>query len=166
MEFAYTMPVVDLVPLYPTAFTPQIAVDIRTWYIATYKDRFFTDPPAWFKAYVLLEAFYHIPLSLWAVPALLRDDTLLPLHLMVWACETMLTTLTCVVEAMSWEGYTVQEKVALAQLYVPYLLLGSLYPNPFGQEVKADRLFGAAIGMGADMFWRLKGQLTRKAKEA
>jgi hypothetical protein len=39
-------------------------------------------------------------------------------------------------------------------------------PNPFGHEIKADYLFGAAIGMGADMFWRLKGQLTRKAKEA
>lgn len=39
-------------------------------------------------------------------------------------------------------------------------------PESFGQEVKADHLFGAAIGMGADMFWRLKGQLTSKAKEA
>jgi hypothetical protein len=166
MKITYTMPVVDLVPLYPIAISPQITVDIRAWYIATYKDRFFTDPPVWFKTYMLLEAFYHIPLSLWAVPALLRDDVLLPLHLMVWACETMLTTLTCVVEAMSWEGFTVQEKVALAQLYVPYLLLGSLFLNPLASEVKADHLFDAAIGMGADMFWRLKGQLTRKAKEA
>lgn len=76
---------------------------------------------------MLLEAVYHIPLSLWAVPALLRDDILVPLHLLIWACETALTTLTCVVEAMSWDGLTGQEKAALAQLYVPYLLLG-MYP--------------------------------------
>jgi hypothetical protein len=116
--------VVDLAPLYPDAFRPQITVDIRTWYIATYKDRFFTDPPMWFRTYMLLEAVYHVPLSLWAVPALLRDDHVVPLHLLIWACETALTTLTCVVEAMSWEGFAGQEKVALAQLYVPYLFLG------------------------------------------
>jgi hypothetical protein len=117
-------PVVDLAPFYPTAIRPQITVDIRTWYIATYKDRFFTDPPTWFRTYMLLEAVYHLPLSLWAVPALLRDDALVPLHLLVWACETALTTLTCVVEVWTWKGFTGQEKVALAQLYVPYLLLG------------------------------------------
>jgi hypothetical protein len=124
-------PVVDLAPLYPDAFRPQITVDIRTWYIATYKDRFFTDPPVWFRTYMLLEAVYHVPLSLWAVPALLRDDMLVPVHLLIWACETALTTLTCVVEAMSWEGFTGQEKVALAQLYVPYLLLGKDFWKSF-----------------------------------
>jgi EXPERA (EXPanded EBP superfamily) len=80
---------------------------------------------------MLLEAVYHVPLSLWAVPALLRDDMLVPVHLLIWACETALTTLTCVVEAMSWEGFTGQEKVALAQLYVPYLLLGKDFWKSF-----------------------------------
>ena len=123
-QILISSPVVDLAPLYPAAIRPQVTVDIRTWYIATYKDRFFTDPPTWFRLYMLLEAVYHLPLSLWAVPALLRDDALVPLHLLVWACETALTTLTCVVEAMSWDGFSGQEKMALAQLYVPYLLLG------------------------------------------
>ena len=77
---------------------------------------------------MLLEAVFHLPLSLWAVPALVREDALVPLNLLVWACETAVTTLTCVVEAMSWEWFTGQEKVALAQLYVPYLLLGKESP--------------------------------------
>jgi hypothetical protein len=51
---------------------------------------------------------------------------------------------------------------ALRALFVARFVI----PESFGQEVKADHLFGAAIGMGADMFWRLKGQLTRKVKEA
>ena len=99
-------------------------VDIRTWYVVTYKDRFFINPPTWFNTYMLLEAVYHLPLSLWVVPALLRDDVLIPLHLLVWACETAVTTLTCIVEAMSWAGFSGHERTALAQLYVPYLLLG------------------------------------------
>ena len=52
---------------------------------------------------------------------------------------------------------------ALRALFVARFVI----PESFlAREVKADHLFGAAIGMGADMFWRLKGQLTRKAKEA
>ena len=73
---------------------------------------------------MFLEAVYHVPLSLWAIGALIRDDALIPVHLLVWAVQTALTTLTCVVEAMNWEIFTVQEKGALAQLYVPYLVLG------------------------------------------
>lgn len=115
---------VDLAPFYPSSIRPQFTVDIRTWYIATYKDRLFTRPPAWFNTYMLMEALYHIPLSLWAIPALLHDDPLVPLHLLLWAVQTGVTTLTCVVEAMSWEGFTGQEKGGLAQLYVPYLVLG------------------------------------------
>jgi uncharacterized membrane protein len=53
------------------------------------------------------------------------DDTLVPLHLLIWSLETAVSTLTCTVEAMSWEGFTSQERIALAQLYVPYLALGT-----------------------------------------
>lgn len=35
--------------------------------MATYADRFFTHPPAWFDVYLVMEAGYHLPLSLWAV---------------------------------------------------------------------------------------------------
>lgn len=73
---------------------------------------------------MLMEALYHIPLSLWAVPALLRGDPLVPLHLLVWAVQTGVTTLTCLVEAMGWEGFTREERVGLAGLYAPYLALG------------------------------------------
>jgi hypothetical protein len=93
---------------------------------------------------------------------------LVPLHLLIWACETALTTLTCLVEAMSWEGFTGQEKVALAQIYGPYLLLGKeIWKSPwFGETVELTSQFCTAMGMGADMFLRLKRQLTGKAKKA
>jgi hypothetical protein len=115
---------VDLVPVYPAVLVPKFSANLRTWYINKYRDQFFIDPPNWFHVYVALEAVYHLPLSIWAVGALLRDDAMVPLHLLVWSIETAVTTLTCVVEAMSWPGYSRREQSALLQLYLPYLLLG------------------------------------------
>jgi len=54
---------------------PQLLLDIRNWYIATYKDKFFVHPPAFFTTYAILEAVYHLPLSLWAIGAILRGKS-------------------------------------------------------------------------------------------
>ena len=91
-----------------------------------------------------MEALYHIPLSLWAIGAIVRDDELVALNLLVWAVQTGVTTLTCVVEAISWEDMSSDEKMALSQLYGPYLVL--------------------AAGMGLDMFLRVKSQVLRSSK--
>ena len=63
---------VDLVPSYPPSLTPQYLLDLRQWYIETHHDRFFVDPPAWFSLFMWMELIYHVPLSLWAIPALMR----------------------------------------------------------------------------------------------
>ena len=46
--------------------------DVRKFYIDTYHDKFFISPPAWFTMYLWMEALYHVPLSIWAIGALLR----------------------------------------------------------------------------------------------
>lgn len=61
-------------PLYPSSIRPQFMTDIRTFYIETYRDQFFTGPPAWFGMYAWMEALYHLPLSFWAVGALMRSE--------------------------------------------------------------------------------------------
>ncbi|EGP85094.1 unnamed protein product [Zymoseptoria tritici ST99CH_1A5] len=139
---------VDIVPFYPDAYTPAFLNDLRSWYIATYNDRLFTHPPAWFDLYLLIEMLYHLPLSIWAIPALLRDDPLVPLHLLVFALEAAITTATCLAEMLSWEDFREEQKVALGWLYGPYLLL--------------------AVFMSGDMFLRLSGTLrgVGKAKRA
>lgn len=50
--------------------------NLRQWYIATYADKFFTQPPAWFDLYMWMELVYHVPLSFWAVGALVRSKLL------------------------------------------------------------------------------------------
>ncbi|KAI5276452.1 hypothetical protein E4T47_00618 [Aureobasidium subglaciale] len=135
---------VDLTPLYPVALKPAFMTNLRKWYITTYRDQFFSSPPAWFDTYIWLEALYHVPLSFWAVPALLRNDPKVPLHLLVFALEAGLTTLTCIADYLSWSNYSATEKIELGKLYVPYLAL--------------------AILMGLDMFYRLSSMITRSDK--
>jgi len=52
------------------------------------------------------------------------DDPKVPLHLLVFAIHTAITTLTCIADYLSWPGYTDKQKLSLGQLYVPYLGLG------------------------------------------
>ncbi|KAK7539818.1 transmembrane protein 6/97 [Phyllosticta citribraziliensis] len=130
----------DLAPLYPDSIRPQFMNDLRHWYIETYQDRLFTSPPVWFSVYMYMEALYHVPVSFWAIRALPKDDPKVPLHLLVYACQTALTTLTCIAEFWGWSDYSNEQKLALSGLYVPYLAV--------------------SVIMGADMFARLSKRLS------
>lgn len=52
------------------------------------------------------------------------DHILVPLNLLVFALETAITTLTCVVDVGAWTGYTALQRNDLYALYVPYLIVG------------------------------------------
>lgn len=65
--------VADVTSLYPEAIRPAFVNRIREFYVNTYHDKFFEGPaPAWFTFFLLMEALYHGPVSIWAVGALLR----------------------------------------------------------------------------------------------
>lgn len=100
--------------------------DLRTWYVATYGDRFFYNPPAWFGALTFLELVYHLPLTLWAIPALLRNDPRIPLALLVFGMETSITTSVCLAEMWSWEELRPEQRGlgGLGGMYGGYLALG------------------------------------------
>src|ERR1700761_5452902 len=78
---------------------------------------------AWFTAYMWMEALYHLPLSVWAIGALRRDDAKVPVHLLVYAVQTAVTTATCIADYLSWTTVTSEQKLTLGYLYVPYLAL-------------------------------------------
>lgn len=79
--------VVDLYPIYPGSLIPRVMSDIRKFYINTYQDQFFTRPPSWFTMYMWMEALYHLPLSCWAVGALLRGMYLALMTSLSRACS-------------------------------------------------------------------------------
>jgi len=70
-----------------------------------------------------MEVLYHLPLSVWAIGALRRDDAKVPVHLLVYAVQTAVTTATCIADYLSWTTVTSEQKLALGYLYVPYLAL-------------------------------------------
>ncbi|RMZ73347.1 transmembrane 6 97 [Pyrenophora seminiperda CCB06] len=101
----------DLTPLYHTSLLPAPLLTLRTWYNSTYGDRFFSSsPPVWFPVFTWLELLFHLPLTLWAIPALLREDPRVPLALLVFGMETTVTTVR------GWGG--------LGGMYGGYLALG------------------------------------------
>lgn len=69
-----SLSVIDITPFYPAAIKPRFLVATREWYIKTYHDRFFEQPPAFFTFFLVMEAMYHLPFSIWAIAALLRGE--------------------------------------------------------------------------------------------
>ncbi|KAJ8118231.1 hypothetical protein OPT61_g733 [Boeremia exigua] len=116
----------DLTGYYPSNIKPLWMGELRAWYVATYGDRFFYNPPAWFGALTFLELVYHVPLTLWAIPALLRNDPRIPLALLVFGMETSITTLVCLAEMWSWEELRPEQRglSGLGGMYGGYLALG------------------------------------------
>ncbi len=108
-------------PFYPKSTVPSLSLKIREYYIASYKDRSFIEPSKLFMVYVALEGLYHLPITIWMLQALPKDNSMLPLHLLVFALEVGITTLSCLVEMLSWEGYTSQDLGKLYSVYGPYL---------------------------------------------
>lgn len=79
------------------------------------------------------------------------DDPVVPLHLLVFAVQTGVTTLTCVADMMSWTAVTRGEKWALGALYGPYLALGE---SSCGSGwVGARDGLGLGVGSLADRGW-------------
>jgi hypothetical protein len=113
-----------------------------------------------------MELLYHVPLAVWAIPALLRNDPKVPIHLLVYAVQTAVTTATCIADYLSWTTVTPAEKVTLGSLYVPYLALGSSTPSCLIIFYVILWLTNAcvAVFMGVDMFGRLDAFLAAKSK--
>lgn len=66
---------IDTAPLQPTWAVTSLSTTLRTFYVNTYRDKFFESPtPAWFSAFIWMEVLYHVPASLWAVWGLLKGE--------------------------------------------------------------------------------------------
>ncbi|KAL5119137.1 hypothetical protein ACEQ8H_002844 [Pleosporales sp. CAS-2024a] len=134
----------DLTPYYPDQIKPRWMTALRAWYIATYADRFFYAPPPWFPVLAFLQLIYHFPLSVWAVGALLQHNPRTPLALLVFGLEGSITALICLLEMLSWEELTDEQRGlgGLGGLYGGYLAFAFL--------------------MALDCYARLDGWITRQ----
>lgn len=72
--------VIDAAPLLPSFLRPNVSHQLRDFYFNTYNDKFFEAPaPVWFTVFITMEVFYHAPLSIWAIGALLRGEWARPI---------------------------------------------------------------------------------------
>lgn len=113
-----------------------------------------------------MEAAIHVPVSFWAIRALVGESGKVPLVLFAYALQTVITTATCMYDFSQWEGVAVEAKWHLASLYGPYLLIGefglfviSSLGNMVGCEMRGARLTGIATYMAVDMWGRLSADL-------
>ncbi|CZR62660.1 related to integral membrane protein [Phialocephala subalpina] len=125
IHFCMSIPIMflmDLQALYPPSLVPAFMENLKSFYINTYNDQFFINTPLFFKTFMWTEILYQAPVSLWAIPALLRNDPKVPVVLLPFATLVFLTTLTCVVDMWSW-SVPLEQKIELSKLYGPYLVL-------------------------------------------
>ncbi|PYH48921.1 EXPERA domain-containing protein [Aspergillus saccharolyticus JOP 1030-1] len=146
--FAIHVPIiflVDAAPILPAFLQSDLSVTLREFYIDTYHDKFFEETPtAWFTFFLLMELFYHVPLSIWALRGLKKDNPLVPVNLLVFGVQSFLTSAICLVEVWSWTDRSVVQKQNITMLYGPYVALGAF--------------------MAVDMFCRLRERLGLKSK--
>ena len=96
---------------------------------------------------------------------ILADDPLLPLHLLVFAVQTAVTTLTCVADMVSWTMISWEEKSALGWLYGPYLALCESFVSAMFDEIDwgwRPLLMPAGGESGSDgigLFWEGEGEV-------
>jgi len=78
------------------------------------------------------------------------DDPRVPLHLLLFAGQTGMSTITCVADYMSWQAVSSQEKMALGQLYLPYLMLGESRTSSFECSGSPGETISAREAKGVD----------------
>lgn len=55
---------------------------------------------------------------------------MVPVHLLVFGIQTLVTTIVCLIEMWGWADRTVAQKQTMSMLYGPYAALGTLLPLP------------------------------------
>ncbi|TVY54165.1 Sigma intracellular receptor [Lachnellula suecica] len=130
----------DLQAIYPPSVVPGFMLTVKNYYIKTYKDQFFVNPPPFFKLFIWSEILFQAPVTVWALGGLYRNSPKIPLVLLPYAIVVFLTTLTCMVEYASWE-VPLADKIELTKLYGPYLAIATF--------------------MIGDMYLRLDGVISR-----
>lgn len=176
--------VIDAAPLLPSFLQIDLSRQLREFYVNTYNDKFFEHPaPVWFVVFITMEIWYHAPLSIWAIGALLRgshpptswirgnasvdamlmraDDPMVPVHLLVFGVQSFVTSLPCLAEVWGWTDRTLVEKQNLTMLYSPYVALGT-FAYPLVQLKQANVSAGAFMAL--DMIFRLRARLVQKNK--
>lgn len=76
MVVAETIIAIDFVPFYPPGLFPQWTTAIYDFYVNNYNDPLYVKDPPFFQLFVVMEALYAVPLSLWAIRGFIQGVSL------------------------------------------------------------------------------------------
>ncbi|EER40506.1 conserved hypothetical protein [Histoplasma capsulatum var. duboisii H88] len=135
---------IDFVPFYPPGLFPQWTTAIYDFYVNNYNDPLYVKDPPFFQLFVVMEALYAVPLSLWAIRGFIQDNRMVPLYLLPLATHLVISTVICFVEVWNTQDWPSEDINKNLPGYVGYFII--------------------AITMWVDMFSRLRSSLIEKAK--
>jgi len=122
--------------LWPKAYVPGFMTTLRQYYMATYKDQFFTKPPAWYIYYVVQEVIYQLPTCISSIQGLYTGKQITPLYVLCYSLQAINLRGMYVVEIMRWSHVTTAERNALLWLHGPSVLFLAFLGSDMFSRVK------------------------------
>jgi len=150
--------VVDLQAIYPPHLVPSAMKDVVDYYLTTYNDPliggvmgFFGSAKAdsfnWFQTFVMMEAFFQLPVFLLGMRGLYKDSRAIYVLLLIYAASATTTTLPCLTTILATPvtpvssvdpnsiSVTPAQRLSLLTSYVPFLVVPLLMTIDMGFRV-------------------------------
>ncbi|KAI0793722.1 transmembrane protein 6/97 [Fomes fomentarius] len=144
--FAIHLPasfLIDIQSLYPRAWVPSFISSLPKYYVELSNDPligsamgYFGESQlgayTWFKSFLLVEAFFQVPVFLIGLRGLWRGSTSIYVLLLIYAASTTTTTLPCLaiilstpVSSVPVTGVSIsaEQRLLLLSSYIPFFLL-------------------------------------------
>mmetsp|Transcript_15890 Transcript_15890/g.23933 ORF Transcript_15890/g.23933 Transcript_15890/m.23933 type:complete len:160 (+) Transcript_15890:49-528(+) len=104
-------------------YYPDPLRQLVAWYVLTFKDFLMGSSPAWFRSFLLCEAFFQLPLFFVAVYAIWEKKNWIRIPLIVYGSHVSTTVIPCVFEFFCSDKLEPHEKMTLFGIYSPYLFI-------------------------------------------
>ncbi|OBZ66680.1 Transmembrane protein 97 [Grifola frondosa] len=135
---------IDLQALYPSSIVPSVVASLPKFYVTMSNDPLIgnalgyfgkNDAYIWFKSFLVLEAFFQVPVFVLGLRGLWKGSRSIYVLLLVYAASTTTTTLPCLAVILSTPvtsastvaanvfSITSEQRLLLLSSYIPFFLL-------------------------------------------
>jgi hypothetical protein len=124
---------------------PALLQGVVAWYVDNFKDFLMGSPPAWFRSFIVCEAFIQLPFFFFAIYALLYEKNWIRVPSLVYGAHVATTLFPIIAEFIASQDLNTTEKVTLISIYSPYLIVPIMLcsymcftETPFPSTVKSS----------------------------
>ncbi|TBU30442.1 transmembrane protein 6/97 [Dichomitus squalens] len=165
--FAIHLPatfLIDIQAIYPKAWVPALISSLPKFYVEMSNDPligsamgYFGESQlkafTWFRSFLLLEAFFQVPVFLIGLRGLWRGSTSIYVLLLIYAASTATTTIPCLAVILSTPvsptplsgiSITAEQRLLLLSSYIPFCLVPLVMT--FDMAFRVQKLAGSGSG--------------------